>query len=535
MLKRLTFRQKMWLLPSLAAFALLFVLGATGIMGYRIAQQLELIRVGYSPALELSRDLEEHLANLQRDLQDAVSLEEPEAVARADVNRDAFLARLGDAARNPIFAASRVAELRASFIEYHRLARDTSLKLARKSTEASLTDDVRQMTERYNAVKATLAQGTTRDQTEMDAAFESSVNAQFATRVAMAIVVVLALVFLSLVSMSIMASVTVPLGQLTQAANRIASEGTLTFDVTIESQDEVGQLARAFKAMVDKVRVVHGTLNASVQELTATAAQLKGATAAQTSALQRQAAGLAETSATAQEIKQTSSVAAAKAETVLQVTVKAEELSADGQRSVDASLQGLQAIRSQVDGMVTSVTALSGRMQLVGEIIERVKDLADQSNILALNAAIESTKAGEYGKSFAVVAREIRTLADQSLQSTARIREILGEIQEAIRSTADGTSLGVLKMQEGTEQIRASGDTLRAMMAIIEQSTQAARQIVAAVNQQNAGVAQISTAVVGLNEAMEETLGGVSRVEQSASAIGGTSADLSKLLEAFRA
>src|SRR5213075_3259795 len=104
-----------------------------------------------------------------------------------------------------------------------------------------------------------------------------------------------------------------------------------------------------------------------------------------------------------------------KAETVLQMAVKAEELSASGQRAIEASIDGLQSIRGQVEAMAGRVTDLSRRMQTVGEILERVKDLADQSNMLALNAAIEATKAGEYGKGFAVVAREIRSLADQSL------------------------------------------------------------------------------------------------------------------------
>ena len=97
------------------------------------------------------------------------------------------------------------------------------------------------------------------------------------------------------------------------------------------------------------------------------------------------------------------------------------------------SLGGLTDIRAQVDEIARKIAQLSERTQQIGGITQTVKDLADQSNMLALNAAIEAVRSGERGKGFAIVAREIRSLADQSIQATNRVREILEDISASIR------------------------------------------------------------------------------------------------------
>ena len=241
-----------------------------------------------------------------------------------------------------------------------------------------------------------------------------------------------------------------------------------------------------------------------------------------------------QTSATTQEIKQTSGLAAAKAKTVFQIAEKAEEFSTAGQSAIEGSIKGLQDIRTQVDAIVARIGSLSEQTLQVGEIIESVKDLADQSNVLALNAGIEAAKAGEFGKGFAVVAREMRSLADQSIQSTARIRDILSEIRAAIRATVAITDEGSRNMEQSMEQIRVSGENLREMTAIIQESSKSAQQIAASVSQQNAGIEQISAALHGLNGAMEETVRGIRMAEKSVEDLKKTSGRISEIVNAFR-
>ena len=325
-----------------------------------------------------------------------------------------------------------------------------------------------------------------------------------------------------------------PAMELTAVTSRIVRDGDLNQKIQVDTDDEIGQLAKSFAELVEKLKSVPTTLRGSVTDLSRAVADVNELTRSQTSSVQRQAASLSEASATTQEIKQSSSLASTKAEVVLQVATRAEEFSGEGQQAVQASIHGLEEIRSQIASIVQRITDLSERTLQVGEIIESVKDLADQSNVLALNASIEAAKAGEFGKGFSVVAREIRALADQSIQSTARIREILGEIQGAIRATVQITDEGQKRMEQSMEQIKRSGDSLQEMTAIVRESSQAARQIAASVNQQNAGIGQISVAINGLNAAMDETSAGIKQAEGAVDNLRAISGKISSIIDAFR-
>jgi len=532
MLKNLKLRQKMMLLPALVTLSFLATLAVTEVLAARNAEHLSRIERYHVPALGLSRDMDEDLELIQQTFQNAVASEDEDGLTQADALRDHFAARLLDQERLE-GQPGHFEKISQDFQGYYRLARATTAQMMRKAP-GDLSRPLKEMTASYNALNAELLQITQRDREEINEAFASASRLQRISRATTAGVTLLCLLLTVAASLWISTGVARPLLALSQAARRIATEGDLNQKLEIHSTDEIGELGKSFQAMVEKLRSIPTAILGSVEELSSAVTSLSELTGGQTESLQRQAAGLAEASATTQEIKQTSSVASTKAETVLQVAAKADELSASGQRAVESSIQGLQSIRGQVEAMAARVNDLSRRMQTVGEILERVKDLADQSNMLALNAAIEATKAGEYGKGFAVVAREIRSLADQSLQSAGRIREILGEIQDAIRSTVETSQEGTRKVESGLEQIRASGDSLRGITQIVDQSSQAARQIVASVNQQNAGIAQISAAIISLNAAMQDALQGVRKAEQSAVHVRGTSTRLSELVSSFK-
>jgi methyl-accepting chemotaxis protein len=128
----------------------------------------------------------------------------------------------------------------------------------------------------------------------------------------------------------------------------------------------------------------------------------------------------------------------------------------------------------------------------------------------------------------------MRSLADQSIQSTARIRDILSEIRAAIRATVSITDEGSRNMEQSMEQIRVSGENLREMTAIIQESSKSAQQIAASVSQQNAGIEQISAALHGLNGAMEETVRGIRLAEKSVEDLKKTSGRISEIVNAFR-
>ena len=155
--------------------------------------------------------------------------------------------------------------------------------------------------------------------------------------------------------------------------------------------------------------------------------------------LSRQAASLLETQVTAEEIRQTSKVAAEKAALVLEMTKHADEIGRSGETAVEQSAGAMTEIRTVAGEIVDKMRELSERARQLGGITDAVKGIADQSNMLAVNAAIEAVRSGEHGKAFGVVAREIRSLADQSIQSTNQARQILQEVDNSVRAAVSIT------------------------------------------------------------------------------------------------
>src|SRR5438876_4373693 len=344
---------------------------------------------------------------------------------------------------------------------------------------------------------------------------------------------VAALVLAAFVALALVARFVAPLRRLTQAAKRIA-DGDLTQAIQVTARDEVGELAEAFVQMVEKMKEVLRALQESVQLLINAGGELSQSINDQSQTITRQATALQETQVTAQEIKQTSLLAAQKAETVLKLTEKADQVSSQGEAAIEQSLGGFTEIRSQVDEIAQKISQLSERTQQLGGITQTVKDLADQSNMLALNAAIEAVRSGEHGKGFAVVAREIRSLADQSIQATNRVREILEDIGGAIRVAVSITERGAQKIEGGLLQVKQSGENLRELSNIVKDNSSAVRQIAAAVSQQNAGITQIFSAVTDQTRMMDETMRRLESTTQAASTLKDLSQRVSEVVGRFR-
>jgi methyl-accepting chemotaxis protein len=329
--------------------------------------------------------------------------------------------------------------------------------------------------------------------------------------------------------------ITRPLVSLSEMVGRIVQQGDLSVQLPpSHRKDEVGDLANAFAQMVEHLRGTTAGLQHGMRVLQATVSELEQANRQQERNIARQAAALQQTQVTAQEIKQSSLVAAEKADMVLSVAERAEEVGRIGEAALAGGLGGFEELRVQVEQMALRIAQLSERSQQIGGITQTVKELADQSNMLALNAAIEAVRSGEHGKGFSVVAREIRSLADQSIQATERVRDILGDISQAMLSAAKMTELGYMRMEEGLEQVRSSGGSLRELTTITQDNSAAVRQIASAVSQQNAGISQIFSAVTDLSAMMNETVLSLQATTKATHALQEVSEQMQQVARSYR-
>jgi methyl-accepting chemotaxis protein len=326
-----------------------------------------------------------------------------------------------------------------------------------------------------------------------------------------------------------------PLRALTRVAREISENGDLTLLVPVRSGDEVGQLARAFREMVERLRTIHNELRASGGTLATSAANVRRSAEQQQETVSSQAAALHQTRVTAEALRETSSVAAQRAHSVLNLAERADMLGREGETSIAHSVSGLANLGAQVREIAQRISNLGESTQQIGAITKTVKELADRSNMLALNAAIEAVRSGEHGKGFGVVAREIRSLADQSIEATVRVREILDAVGRAVAETVSITQRNAEQMQGGLEQVSATGESLRELSALIRDNASAVKEIVAAVSQQDLGIAQIFLAVSELSKMMADTEKELDATKTAAVSLDDVSQKLTDVVTRYRA
>lgn len=246
-----------------------------------------------------------------------------------------------------------------------------------------------------------------------------------------------------------------------------------------------------------------------------------------------QSATLTEVTVTISEVKQTSQQALEKSNSVIVTSEHAMDASQTGTNAVEEALRAMQDIQHQVEAIAEKILDLSEQTQKIGDIINSVKEISEQSKLLALNAAIEAARAGEHGRGFAVVASEIRTLADQSKQATQQVGRILGEIQKATNSAVMATEEGSKKVDIGVELARRAGDNIHTLTGAIQKAADAARLISSATQQQYVGIGQVADAMMGIDAAVRQTAAGLKESEGASHTLAVMADQMTGLVERF--
>ncbi len=524
-LSSLPFRWKIALPAIVAGTALLVGLAVALAMLSRAGTKLDEVERHHFPALQLAQDLESRISTLQRQLQDAAAAEDPLLVAESDATVTDLVATL-DGTPAEVMDAEERERLKRAVLDYHRLARETTLRIVRVESSDTLSDALRAMAERYNAVRSDLAQKTEQANRGFRGGLESARALQRRSVLALVLIGLTAALASGALGLWLARSASRPLEALTSAVRRI-SDGALPHDVRVETADEIGILARSFGSMVARLREIVSTLKTSSSDLANVAKELAEHTKAQSALVERQASGIAQTSVSTRELEQTATLAAGRAAAVLDVAKRAAEMSETGHGAAERSVDGIKQIQGAVEDIVTQGGRMLEQARQVGDIVETVRDLATQSHVLSLNASIEAARAGEAGKSFGVVAAEVRALAEQSGQSAARIAKIVQDMLAAVGSTMETTEKGSRGVEGSAAQIRASGESLREIGGIVRETSDAALQIASAVQQQSTGIAQIAQAMQDLDKGMDEAVARIQVLERSATDLAATAQRIS--------
>jgi methyl-accepting chemotaxis protein len=320
----------------------------------------------------------------------------------------------------------------------------------------------------------------------------------------------------------------------TGLALQIADGNLKQEKLAVRTSDEMGQLTLIFNQMIDGLRENVVQTRSAAESLTAAVSEIAASVKEQAASTSEQAAAVQETTATMEEINQSGNQIAERAR---QVAAAAEATSTATAQGMDAAKSGskiMEAIQEQAETVAENIVTLSEKTQAVGDIIATVTDIAEQSNLLALNAAIEAAAAGEQGRSFAVVANEIKNLADQAKEATGKVRSILGDIQKGINTSVMLTEEVVKRVDSGKKQTDIVEHTIRHMAESLNSSVQAFQQITAATGQQQIGFDQVTQALKNIRQASDQTAVSTSQLEKAATNLTVLGHQLTTNVEAYR-
>jgi methyl-accepting chemotaxis protein len=278
------------------------------------------------------------------------------------------------------------------------------------------------------------------------------------------------------------------------------------------------------RSLSEQIGSAVGLVRSSSTELQAAANQ-------QASGAKEQATAMTEISTTISELLATSRQIAESAQRVAQNAEQTANAARSGHGTVDMTHDSISGIRRQVDQIVSHMLELGKKSQEIGSVLDIVSELAEQTNILAINATIEAAGAGEAGKRFAVVAEEIRKLADRVGGSTKEVRALIDDVRSAVNTTVMATETGSKAVDAGSRQFGDVATAFKAIANLVSTTTEAAREIELSTKQQSTAVEQVNAAIANVTQASVETETSAGQTLQTVSQMAALSKDLMRIIQ----
>ncbi|MBB2495576.1 methyl-accepting chemotaxis protein [Aquipseudomonas ullengensis] len=327
------------------------------------------------------------------------------------------------------------------------------------------------------------------------------------------------------------------IGPITTLIDHIAklSQGNFGQRVNADRQDELGRLAVAANTLRDFLadtftRLKHSTsqLDTASGELNAIATLMSQGTREQFSRTDQVATAMHEMSATAQQVASHAADAAGAAD-------DADESARQGGKVMEHTIQTITTMRSEIATTADVIRRLESDSGRIGKVLEVIRGIAEQTNLLALNAAIEAARAGEQGRGFAVVADEVRTLAQRTAESTAEINQIIDTVQTGAVNAVRAIESGQSRSEEGVTQVTEAGAMLQRITGAVEAIRDMNRQIATAAEEQTSVAEDISRNLTEITAIATTNQENVQRTESASHNLHDLSAQLSEVTKRLSA
>ncbi len=324
-----------------------------------------------------------------------------------------------------------------------------------------------------------------------------------------------------------------PMREVAERAARIA-RGELTHDGVLPAEDEVWAVSGGFSTMQLRLSEVMARLKSAGASIGSTTEQIVATSSRYEAGASDQAQSLNATSATTEELARSAQQITQNSGQVQSIAQQTLEAARNGQTSAEAFSQSVDRIRQDNQAISDSVLKLNKRVQQIGKIVEFINGIADKSDLLALNAELEGMKAGEVGRGFSSVAAEMRRLAENVLESTKEIEGLIEEIREATHATVSAAEVGMKATERGAAQAEEVLASLGIIVDVAGRTSEAARAISFATQQQQTGTLHLSEAMVDILRITQENLGAARDVVGANSELAHLARDLRKVVERFQ-
>lgn len=347
------------------------------------------------------------------------------------------------------------------------------------------------------------------------------------------IATIVALILGVLAAWVITRQITVPLGQTLVAVERVAS-GDLTHNLSVDRRDELGQLQGSIQRMTVGLRELISGIGEGVTQIASAAEELSAVTEQTSAGVNSQKVETDQVATAMHEMTATVQEVARNAEEASEAAVAADLQAREGDKVVNEAIAQIELLATEVGHSTEAMAELKRESDKIGSVLDVIKSVAQQTNLLALNAAIEAARAGEAGRGFAVVADEVRSLAQRTQKSTEEIEELISGLQNGTRQVATIMDNSRELTVSSVELTRRAGTSLESITRTVSAIQSMNQQIAAAAEEQSATAEEINRSVLNVRDVSEQTSAASEETAASSVELARLGSHLQALVGRFR-